>query len=140
MADTTKLIRDYVPADRQALVDLHARHDSALWFADPDDPVNFKTWVVEEDGRVVAAMTARLTAEAFLMLDRETGDPADRLANAKALIEHTRACARDLGFREVHIGVPTKIRRWAQRLLKMDSFFLDERIHLLMAVGSRLGG
>ncbi len=140
MADTTTLIRDYAPADRPALLELHDRHDKALWFADPDDPVNFKTWVVEDNGRIVAAMTARVTAEGFLMLDRETGTPADRLANAKALIGHCQVYAQGIGLREVHIGVPTKIRRWAQRLLKMDSFFLDERIHLLMAVGSRLGG
>lgn len=133
-------IREYAPEDEPALRELHGRHDEGLWYAHPDDPINFKTWVLEQDGRIVAAMTARMTAEAFLMLDKTTGTPVDRLANAKALIDFTREYARRIGLREVHIGVPQKIRRWAQRLLSMGSFYADDRIHLLMAVGSRLGG
>ncbi|MBK9968636.1 MAG: hypothetical protein IPP07_28725 [Holophagales bacterium] len=140
MSTSTRVVREYEPADEPALRALHDNHDKGLWYAHPDDPVNFKTWVVEEDGRIVAAMTARMTAEAFLMLDKTTGTPLSRFENARSLIDFTREYAHSIGLREVHIGVPARIRRWAQRLLKMDSFFLDERIHLLMAVGSRLGG
>lgn len=127
-------------ADRPALDALRQNHNPDLWYADPDDEVNFITYVLEEDGKIVSSITARRTVEIFLMVDRTHGDPKQRWDIVRSLIEHASAHSGELGAREIHFGVPANMRGYARRLLSLGSIFLDSRFHLLMAAGSRIGG
>jgi hypothetical protein len=135
-----RIIREYYREDRPALDALHASHGKNYWYADPDDEINFVTWVLEEDGKIVASVTARRTAEAFFMLDKSWGTPRERLAATEQLIEHCVNYAHDIGLREIHIGVGANERGWLKRLLKLKSMFLDNRYHILMSVWHRFKG
>lgn len=119
---------------------LRERHDTSFWFADPDDPINFETWLVFDGDKLVASFTARHTIEAFVMLDKQHGTPAERWAMLKMLYDQLDGRCDELGIREVHINVPTKLRGYAKRLLKMPQIFYDDRLHMIAAVTSRLGG
>jgi len=140
LADPVRIVRRYTPEDRPAIDALRARHGYNYWFADPDDEINPLTLVLEEDGKIVAAITARRTIEAFLVIDKTHGSPADRWDIVKQLVDRGSAEAADLGVKEVHIGIPSWQRGWARRLLSLGSLFYDGRFHLLMAAGSRIGG
>ena len=137
LADKAYTVRRYEPADRPALDALHERHGTDYWYADPDDSINFETWVIEADGKIVCSATARATAEAFLMLDKGYGTPAERWAVTKTMLEFSAHRANELGFREVHIGVALKERGWLRRLLSLPSMFLDDRYRVIMSVWHR---
>ena len=122
------------------MLDLHERHDKGLWYADPDDPINVETWVVESGGKLIAAMTGRKTIEAFLMIDRSYGSPMGRWELVKKLIALSETRTDDLGVREVHINVPVRLRGYAKRLLSLDRIFYDDRLHLIASVCGHLGG
>jgi hypothetical protein len=116
---------------------MYAAQGDRYWHPDPDHPIHLETWVVEVDGKIVCAVTARLTLEGFLTLDKSYGTPADRLEVIKALIEKTTFRARELGFMEVHIGVDPRERGWLRKLLSLPSMFLDKRFHVLLSVWHR---
>lgn len=130
-------IRRYTKDDRPALDALHLSHGPDFWYADPDDPVNFVTWVAEVDGKIVSAVTARYTAEAFFMLDKSYGTPAQRWELTRELIEHSLQYASGIGLREVHIGIGLKQRGWLRRLLSIPSMFLDNRFRVILSVWHR---
>lgn len=134
------MIRRYTKDDRAAVDALHAAHGDKYWYADPDDPVNYETWVIEDDGRIIASVTARYTAEAFLMLDKSYGTPVDRLEVTQEIIEHSFNRAHELGLREVHIGVSMNERGWLKKLLRIPSMFLDNRFSVIMSIWHRFGG
>lgn len=134
------IIRRYTPEDRPALLALHEKHGTEFWFADPDDPVNFETWVLEEDGKIISTVTARCTAEAFFMIDKTHGSPADRWRVAQEMLEFSANRANELGLREVHIGVGGNQRGWLRRLLSLPSMFLDSRERVIMGVWHRFRG
>jgi len=70
------LIREYTPADLEALRRMHASQGFDYPFPDLSDPIFISKLVVEDDeGRSVMASLARLTCEMYLLMDRE-GDPA----------------------------------------------------------------
>lgn len=133
-------VRKYEPGDRAALDSLHERHDPDLWYANPDDPINVETWLVEIDGLVVAAVTGRHTIEAFLMIDKSYGTPAERWEIIQKLVGVAELRADELGIREVHINIPKKLRGYAKRLLSLESILYDDRLHLVASVCGRLGG
>jgi len=66
------LVREYTPADFDALRRMHARQGFAYPFPDLADPIFVSKLVVEDDnGRAVMASLARLTCEMYLIVDRE---------------------------------------------------------------------
>ena len=66
------LIREYTPADLDALRRMHARQGFDYAFPDLADPIFVSKLVVEDDdGRAVMASLARLTCEMYLLVDRE---------------------------------------------------------------------
>ncbi|HXQ25925.1 MAG TPA: hypothetical protein VN822_05925 [Candidatus Acidoferrales bacterium] len=69
------LIREYTPADLDALRRMHARQGFDYAFPDLADPIFVSKLVVEDDdGRAVMASLARLTCEMYLLVDREEDD------------------------------------------------------------------
>ena len=118
------LVREYTPADLDALRRIHARQGFDYGFPDLADPIFVSKLVVEEnDGRAVMASLARLTCEMYLLVDRgesETGsarNPRERYARLLAL---HRAGERDLlarGLEDAHAWLPPPIaRRFGHRL------------------------
>jgi hypothetical protein len=68
------LVREYTPADLDALRRMHARQGFDYAFPDIADPIFVSKLVVEDDdGRAVMASLARLTCEMYLLVDREDG-------------------------------------------------------------------
>ena len=132
------MIRRYTPEDREAVLELRKRHDESLWFADPDDPVNFVTYLLEVDGKPVAAITGRATIEGFLMVDHSFSTPADRLDAVTKLIEVGMKHAASIGVREVHLGVAPERRGWLKRLLGLRGAFNDPRRHVILTAAGRL--
>lgn len=134
------MIRRYTPADREAVLELRKRHDESMWFADPDDAVNFVTYLLEVDGKPVAAITGRATIEGFLMVDHSFSTPADRLDAVTQLVEVGMKHAASLGVREVHLGVAPDRRGWLRKLLGMRGAFDDPRHHVVLSAAGRLEG
>ncbi len=63
-------IREYTPADLDALKRLHAAQGFGYPFPDLDSPLLITKLVLEEDdGEISMAALLRLTAEAFLLHD-----------------------------------------------------------------------
>ncbi len=66
------LIREYTPADLDALRRMHSSQGFDYGFPDLADPIFVSKLVVEDDGgRAVMASLARLTCEMYLLVDRE---------------------------------------------------------------------
>ncbi len=81
------LIREYTPADLDALRRMHARQGFDYAFPDLADPIFVSKLVVEDDGgRAVMASLARLTCEMYLL----AGTAAGQGIHANA----TRDCSR----------------------------------------------
>ena len=68
------LIREYTPADLDALRRMHASQGFDYAFPNLADPIFVSKLVVEDgEGRAVMASLARLTCEMYLLVDREDG-------------------------------------------------------------------
>lgn len=112
------LIRQYTPADLDALRRIHARQGFDYAFPDLADPIFVSKLVVEDDdGRAVMASLARLTCEMYLLADPGAGKPRERYERLLAL--HA-AGERDLfarGLDDAHAWLPSPIaRRFGRRL------------------------
>jgi hypothetical protein len=69
------LIREYTPADLDALRRMHARQGFDYAFPDLADPIFVSKLVVEDDaGRPMMASLARLTCEMYLLVNREDSE------------------------------------------------------------------
>ena len=112
-------IREYTPADLDALRRMHASQGFDYPFPDVADPMFLSKLVVEDgSGRAAMASLARLTCEMYLLVDRSAGvSPALRWAQLLAL--HA-AAERDLvarGLDDAHAWLPPPIaRRFGRRL------------------------
>jgi hypothetical protein len=100
-------VREYTPADLEALQRIHAEQGIAYNFPDLSDEMFVAKIVVEGDhGAIEQAALLRLTSEAYLLMDKKTGTPASRLEKLKILHELTRREAKRLGLFDVHAFVP----------------------------------
>jgi hypothetical protein len=122
------LVREYTPADLDALRRMHARQGFDYAFPDLADPIFVSKFVVEDDGgRAVMASLARLTCEMYLLVDRDDRGEGKRSPDesgareryAQLLALH-RAGERDLlarGLDDAHAWLPPSIaRRFGRRL------------------------
>ncbi len=120
------LVREYTPADLDALRRMHAGQGFDYAFPNLADPIFVSKLVVEDADRcVVMASLARLTCEMYLLVDREREGNCDlnksgaRERYACLLALH-RAAERDLlarGLDDAHAWLPPPIaRRFGRRL------------------------
>jgi hypothetical protein len=112
------LIREYTPADLDALRRIHSRQGFDYAFPDIADPIFVSKLVVEDDGgRAVMASLARLTCEMYLLADLGAGNSRERYARFLAL--HA-AGERDLfarGLDDAHAWLPPPVaKRFGRRL------------------------
>jgi hypothetical protein len=77
-------IREYTPADLDALRRMHASQGFDYAFPNLSDPIFISKLILEDDsGRPVMAALARLTCEMYLLIDRTApSDSADRADDA----------------------------------------------------------
>jgi hypothetical protein len=111
-------IREYTPADLEALRRIHARQGFDYAFPDLRDPIFISKLVVEDErGHAVMASLARLTCEMYLLADPDAGTPRDRYVRLLAL---HRAGEQDLvgrGLDDAHAWLPPPIAsRFGRRL------------------------
>jgi hypothetical protein len=133
-------VRPYRPEDREAVEALRKRHDESLWFAHPEDPTNPVAMVaVDDDGTIVGCMVGRATVEAFLILDNGWKTPVDRWAMIRELVHVGGKACHEMGFREAHMGVPSRMAKYARRLSREADFFLQDRFWLIMSLWRRFG-
>jgi hypothetical protein len=79
------LIRQYTPADLDALRRMHASQNFDYAFPDLADPIFISKLVLEDDsGRPVMASLARLTCEMYLLIDRNAAPKSVVIPNQAA--------------------------------------------------------
>jgi hypothetical protein len=127
-------IREYTPADLDALRRMHARQGFDYAFPDLRDPIFISKLVVEDEsgarsgqpGHIVMASLARLTCEMYLLLDPDAGTPRDRYERLLAL---HRAGEQDLaarGLDDAHAWLPPPIARRFGRRLEFLGWLRDD--------------
>ncbi len=120
-------IREYTPADLEALRAMHARQGFDYKFPDLADPIFLSKLIVEDGaGQPVLASLARLTCEIYLLADPASGAPRERYACLLAL---HRAAERDLaarGLADVHAWLPPPIAKKFGRRLESLGWVRDD--------------
>jgi hypothetical protein len=89
-------IREYTPADLDALRRMHASQGFDYAFPDLSDPIFISKLIVEDDsGRPVMASLARLTCEMYLLIDRiaDAGPNACHSERSPVLFSSRGLCA-----------------------------------------------
>lgn len=129
------MIRDVTDVDLVELTRLHqGQSGGGLFFHDPGGTHSIGAVAdFDADGRIIAAISGRLTAEAFLILDSERG----RVGAMRSILRLVRAAcgkARGLGIPEVHIGVPADMAGYADLLEKIPGFYPERRRSIIVNV------
>ena len=98
------LIRQYTPADLDALRRIHARQGFDYAFPDLADPIFVSKLVVEDDdGRAVMASLARLTCEMYLLADPGQGSRANVTSACSRCTQPANAtCSREDSTTRTH--------------------------------------
>ncbi len=111
-------IRAYETADLPAVKAIFDAQQLGYDFPDLDQPTFFIRLVGEQDGRVVQAAFAHLTAEIYFLIDRTVGTPQERHLNFMAMQEVGRAMAwKPGGLDDLHCWLPPQLEKsFAKRL------------------------
>lgn len=110
----TSVIRDYEPGDEAAVRAIHEAQGIDYAFPDLASPLFFVKKVRVVDGKVVAALMLRMTAETYLFVQ---GDPRDKMAAMATLQPEVLRQAWQLGIDDVVCFVPdTLLTRFRKRL------------------------
>jgi hypothetical protein len=121
-------VREYTPADLDALRRMHVSQGFDYAFPDLADPIFVSKLVVEDDeGRPVMSSLARLTCEMYLLAEPGEGKPRERYARMLAL--HA-AGERDLlarGLDDAHAWLPPAVARHFGRRLESLGWVRDDR-------------
>lgn len=120
-------IREYTPADLEALRRLHARQGFAYAFPDLGDPLFVSKLVVEDAaGRPAMAALARLTCEMYLVADPGSGTPRQRYARLLALDRAGEADLLARGLEDAHAWLPPAIAKSFGRRLATLGWVRDD--------------
>jgi hypothetical protein len=120
-------IREYTSADLVELRRLHAAQGFGYPLPDLDSPMFVSKLVLEEEessgarpGRIAMAVLLRLTAEAYLLHDREAGTPRSRWQNFLALHQAAGRSAAARGLDDVQAFLPPRVARaFGRRLSRL---------------------
>ena len=102
-------IRSYVDDDEGELRRIHLAQQMPYEFPELSNPLFLTKVVAERGGKIAAASFLRLTAEAYLLIDREYGTPIDRWRTITLLHEVMRGQAASRGLDDVHCWVPPQV-------------------------------
>lgn len=131
------MLRFYEPSDREAFIGLVAAHPG-IAHMDPDHRTNPKTLLLFDQDKLVAAMTAHATTEAFLAVDQKAGSPKEKWEWIQTLIEAgLRECV-GMGYGDVRLATPLQMKRYFDRLMKLRGMHADnERFHGICNLAER---
>ena len=114
-------IRELCAADEKAVVALHAA--MGLDYKLPVvNSLAVKNGIFNGTGKPVAVVLGRATTEAYLLLDKSWGTPAERWDAVLRVIAVSQAQARIMGFEDVHVWLPPSIEKTFSRRLKKIGF------------------
>ena len=125
------MIRDFKPSDCSELWWIH--HDLAQGYTFPqlmDSPFVVKK-VCVEDGKVVAAVLARKTAELYFLPDMKWQTPKWRFEVLRELHESVRQDLAAQGFEDAVIWIPPTVKQGFIRRLKRCLGLIDVPWHCL---------
>jgi hypothetical protein len=112
------LIRRYEPKDLPAVKAIFDAQQLGYEFPDLDKPTFFICIVGEQDGRVVQAAFAHLTAEIYFLQDRTAGTPQERHINFMAMQDVGAELAWTGGLDDLHAFLPPQLERaFGKRLM-----------------------
>ena len=100
------MIRDYERGDKEALAAIHEAQGLDYKFPDVDGPLFFiKKVLVDESGKIVAAVILRICAETMLLIDPEQ-EPQEKLTEIQELQSSVLKEAYKQGLDEIHAAIP----------------------------------
>lgn len=112
-------LRSYRESDLERLKQIHAKQGFPYDFPDLTDATFAVGCMAEDDsGQLNAGLFLRITAEAYLLLDPESGTPAERKETFLAVHENVRQNALGIGLQDVHAFLPPTLSKAFDRRLK----------------------
>jgi hypothetical protein len=125
-------IRDYQESDLESLRTIHAAQGFAYALPDLNNPLFLTKLILTEDrstnevsaetpkDKIVGAAFLRLTAEAYLLLDPQTGTPAQRWQWLLALHAAAERDAWHRGLEDVHAWLPPPVaKKFGKRITRL---------------------
>jgi len=125
-------IRDYLESDLEPLRAIHAAQGFAYALPNLNNPLFLTKLILIDDrstnddsaetskDKIVGAAFLRLTAEAYLLLDPQTGTPAQRWQWLLALHAAAERDAWHRGLEDVHAWLPPPIaKKFGKRITRL---------------------
>lgn len=114
------MIRPFQMRDSAALKFMFMKQGFEYECPDFGDPSLISKTVLEKDGKVSMAILARLTAEAYFLIDPEVGSPQEKWEAFKGLHEASRLDCYARGLDDIYCWVPPQIQKpFGRRLLRL---------------------
>lgn len=114
-------VRFFRQEDLPAIEQMHRAQGLEYELPDLADPLYFIKLVGEQDGKIVNAAVAHLTAEIYFLADNETGTPRQRFDNFLTLHEAgCHAAYHQGGLSDLHAWLPPQVAKpFGRRLMKL---------------------
>jgi hypothetical protein len=126
--NTPLIVRDYIPADLSALRLIHARQGFDYKFPDLADPIFVSKLVMQDEhGDILMASLARLTCEAYFLLDPDAGSPRERYSRLVALQERAAKDLERKGLDDAHAWLPPSIAKRFGRRIEQLGWIRDDK-------------
>ena len=111
------MIRDYRAEDKLDIERIHcASRLPVNCLPDVDDPLFFLKEVVELDGKAVLAGFLKTTAEVYILVDHEAGNPKWRWAMLQQLAAHGLSRAANMGLQDATAWIPPEAEWFGKRV------------------------
>lgn len=127
--------RKYEKTDRAALEEMFRKQGFAYEMPNFNSNNFIARRVLEDGGRPVQALVARLTTELYLLADSEWEAPGFRLEGMKILGRSMQTELREKGITDAHLWCPPAIeKRFGRRLMRNFGFTRPEWTDFVKAV------
>lgn len=114
------MIRRYQTADKPELEKIFRKQGFEYDFPDVDDPSILSKTVLDKYGMPKMAVLARLTAEAYFLIDPEFGTPQEKWEAFKEIHEAARLDCYARGLDDVYCWMPPAIAKpFGRRLFRL---------------------
>lgn len=114
------MIRPFKIEDSAALKIMFMKQAFDYSLPDFTDPGFVSKTVLEKDGKVSMAILARLTTEAYFLIDPEVGTPQEKWEAFKELHEASRLDCYARGLDDIYCWVPPEIAKpFGRRLFRL---------------------